>query len=86
MRRPKVAHSREDARVAWYLIELVVYGVFVLAYYYLALHYLGGWLKRLSDDHRTLYAFVALALIAAQGVLLQLLTGWLLAVIRGKAK
>jgi hypothetical protein len=86
MRKPKVAHSREDAHAAWFLIELVVYGVFVLAYYYLVLQYLGGWLKRLSDDDRPLYAFVALALIAAQGVLLQQLTGWLLAVIRGKAK
>ncbi len=74
----------ETARPRWFLIELVVYAVFVVAYYFLVLHFLGHTLKRLFDDHKAEYAFLALGLMVAQGVLLELITGWLLKFIRGK--
>ena len=43
-------------------MELAVYAVFVFAYFFLVLHFLGGWLKHIFDQNKTLYAFVALAL------------------------
>ena len=44
-----------------FLIELVVYAVFVVAYFALVLHFLGGWFKDLSDHHRWGYAAAGLA-------------------------
>jgi hypothetical protein len=78
--------SRESAQVIWFLIEVGVYAVFVFAYYFLVLHFLGSWLKGLFKQHRAVYAVTALALIIAQGVLLEFLTAWLFTRIRGKAK
>jgi hypothetical protein len=86
MHTPKSAHTKENAYVMWFLIELVVYAVVVVAYYFLVLHFLGGWLKGLFDAHRLEYAATALALMVAQGIGLELLTGWFFTKIRGKAK
>jgi len=59
-------------------LEVLVYGVFVAAYLLLVLHFLEGWLKGLYDRNRTAYAFLALLLIAGQGVLLEAATTALL--------
>ncbi len=64
-----------------YLVEFVVYAALVTAYYFLVLHFLGGWLERLFHSERQVYAGVALGLIIAQGLLLEVLTrlllGWI---------
>lgn len=78
--------SQRGARVAALLIEIIVYAVFVLAYYFLVLNFLGAWLKELFDEHRAEYAVVALVLMIAQGALLELLTGWLFSRMRAKKK
>ena len=86
MHKPTPNRSRESAQVIWFLLEVVAYAAFVFVYYFLVLHFLGAWLKGLFDQHRAVYAVVALALIIAQGVLLEFLTAWLFTRIRGKAK
>jgi hypothetical protein len=53
-----------------------------MAYFGLALHFFGGWLKYIFDSNRTLYAILALVLISAQGFLLEIVTSALLRVIR----
>ena len=60
------------------LIETVLYGLFAAAYVAVVLRWLDGWLTRLFLDNLTGYAVVGLALILAQGVLLDLLTSFLL--------
>jgi hypothetical protein len=65
-----------------FLIELGVYALFVLAYFFLVLHFLGNWLKHMFDEKRMVYAIVALALIIVQGVFLEVLTTALLRLIR----
>lgn len=72
--------------VAWYLVEMAIYAVFVFAYYLAVLHASRGWLKQLFDDHKPLYAVVALALIVGQVVLLELVTAGLFRLIRGRTK
>ena len=67
-------------------MELAVYAVFVFAYFFLVLHFLGGWIKHVFDQNKTLYAFVALGLIIAQGVGLEMLTTGLLRVIRSRER
>jgi hypothetical protein len=69
-----------------FLVEFVVYGLLVAAYYLLVLHYLGHWLYHLFKDDRRLYAGVALGLIIGQGILLDLITRLLLAWIRPRVE
>jgi hypothetical protein len=63
-----------------FLVELAVYAALVTVYFLLVLHLLGGWLYGLFEHDRRLYAWLAVLLIVAQGLLLETLTraliGW----------
>jgi hypothetical protein len=78
--------SIRNAPLGSFLVELAVYAVFVFAYFFLVLHFLGSWVKHVFDQNKTLYAFVALALIIAQGVGLEMLTTALLRMIRRRER
>ena len=65
-----------------FLFEFVVYAALVVGYYFAVLHFLGDWLYHLFQNERRLYAGMALGLIIAQGILLELLTRLLLAIIQ----
>jgi NADH:ubiquinone oxidoreductase subunit H len=69
-----------------FLIELGLYAVLVIAYFFLVLHFLGGWLGRLEHQHRVVYALVAILLIIGQAVLLENVTTFLLRMIRGRTE
>lgn len=70
------------AQIGWslraFLLEMAVYAALIAAYYLLVLHFLGPSLKQLYTEDRRLYAILALALIAGQGLLLEVLTRLLL--------
>ena len=68
---------------AFFFIELPIYAVLVIAYFFLVLHFLAGWLKELEAHHLTLYALVAIALIIGQAVALESITTGLLRLLRG---
>ena len=61
-----------------FVLELVVYGVLVTAYSVVVLRLLGEPLAQLSSSNLAAYAFIALGLIVAQGVLLDVITSFLL--------
>ena len=61
-----------------FAIELVVYAILVVTYFFLVLHLLGSWLHRLEATHRSLYASVAILLIIGQAVVLESVTTLLL--------
>jgi NADH:ubiquinone oxidoreductase subunit H len=65
-----------------FLIELAIYAVLVVVYFFLVLHFLGGWLHQLETQHRYTYATVAIVLIIGQAILLQYVTTFLLRLIR----
>jgi hypothetical protein len=67
-----------------FTMELAVYAGLVSAYAFLVLHFLGGWLFDLFNRDRKWYAAAALALIIAQGFMLEMLSRALLGLIRGK--
>jgi hypothetical protein len=69
-----------------FLIELVVYAIFVIGYFFLVLHFLGEWLNALEIRHRYTYAAVATLLIIGQAVLLEAITTFLLRLIRGRSE
>jgi hypothetical protein len=78
--------KKETARtLRAFAIELVIYALLVVAYFFLVLHFLGGWLYRLESQHRYIYASVAILLMIGQAVVLQNVTTLLLRFIRRRA-
>ena len=69
-----------------FAIELVIYALLVVAYFFLVLHFLGEWLYQLETQHRYTYASVAILLIIGQAVVLETVTTFLLRFLRGRAR
>ncbi len=69
-----------------FLIELVIYALLVVGYFFLVLHFLGGWLQQLEVHHRNTYGGVAILLIIGQAVVLENVTTLLLRLIRGRSE
>jgi len=67
-----------------FLIEVAIYAVLIVAYFFLVLHFLGDWLAQIYQRDRHIYAAAALLLIVGQGLLLEILTTALLQWIRSK--
>jgi hypothetical protein len=65
-----------------FVFELVIYSALIVAYFYFALHFLGGWFKELFEHNRTLYATVALLIMIGQAVGLQIVCSALMWVVR----
>ena len=79
--------KKETARtLRAFAIELVIYALLVVAYFFLVLHFLGGWLYQLESQHRYTYASVAILLMIGQAVVLQNVTTLLLRFIRRRAR
>ncbi len=69
-----------------FLVELVIYAVLVIGYFFLVLHFLGGWLHQLESHHRYTYAGAAILLIIGQAVVLESVTTLLLRMLRGRSE
>ena len=69
-----------------FVVELAIYAVLVVGYFFLVLHFLGGWLHQLEIQHRYTYAGVAILLIIGQAVVLENVTTLLLRIIRGRTQ
>ena len=79
--RSEIKHTLKS-----FFVELVVYGVLVVGYFFVVLHLVGDWLLEIFEQHRGLYAILALGLIVGQGVLLEAVTTALLSVIKPRLK
>lgn len=79
---------KSDTRKTLYSFagELVVYGILVVAYFFLVLHFLGDWLANLNKENVKLYAFVAIGLIIGQAVLLEWVTTFIFRLMRGRSE
>ena len=71
-----------SAALRAFLIELLLYSVLVIGYFFLTLHLIGDWLNGLSAHHRYIYAITAVLLIFVQAVLLEAVTTFLLRLLR----
>jgi hypothetical protein len=69
-----------------FAIELAIYAVLVVVYFFLVLNLLGGWLYQLESQHRYIYASVAILLIIGQAVLLESVTTFLIRLLRGRSE
>jgi len=69
-----------------FLAELVIYSLLVVAYFFLVLHFLGGWLQHLDKQSIRLYALVSICLMIGQAVLLEWVTTFLFRLLRGRTE
>ncbi len=67
-------------------IELAIYSVLVVGYFFFVLHFLGEWLPGLFEQHKYIYATVAVLLILLQAVVLEILTSFLLRLLHGRSE
>jgi hypothetical protein len=79
---------KADTRKTLYsfLAELAVYALLVVAYFFLVLHFLGGWLSRLDQQDVKLYALVSIGLIIGQAVVLESVTTLIFRLFRGRSE
>jgi hypothetical protein len=88
-RRVDVAAARMKSRksashtLRALLIEVPIYAVLVVAYFFLVLHFVGDWLGHLYKTHTLLYALVAVAVVIGQAVVLEFTTTLLLRLFQG---
>ncbi len=61
-----------------FAIELVVYAILVVSYFFLVLRTLGPWLTGLYNNNLRVYAIAALVLIVVQAVILEAVTSFLI--------
>ena len=61
-----------------FAIELLIYSVLVVAYFFAVLRLLGDPLSSLYSSNLVLYAFLALGLIVAQAVVLEAVTSFIM--------
>jgi hypothetical protein len=61
-----------------FAIEVLVYAILVVGYFFLVLRFLGEPLEVLYTNNLVLYAFVALGLIVVQGAVLEFVTSFLI--------
>jgi len=73
MKNPKIRKM-----IGSFVIELIIYSFLVVAYFLAVLRLLGDPLYRLYSSNLTLYAFLALALIVAQAVVLEAVTSFIM--------
>ena len=64
------------------IVELVVYGILLVLYFFVVLRFLGDFLENLFYNQTIVYAFLGLGLIVAQGVLLEAITSFLIRLLR----
>jgi hypothetical protein len=73
MKKPEIPNLVRN-----FTIEVITYGALVVVYFFLVLRFLAEPLANLFQTNLVIYAFVALGLIVAQGVLLEFVTSFLL--------
>ena len=69
-----------------FLVELVIYGLFVVVYFFLVLHFLGPSFVDLHNKSTALYALLCVVLILGQAVLLEWITTTLFRLLRGRSE
>jgi uncharacterized membrane protein len=69
-----------------FAIELLLYSVLIVGYFFCAMHYMAGWFKELYDQDRKLFAVMALVVMIGQTVGLEIVCGFLIWLVRGKKK
>jgi uncharacterized membrane protein (DUF485 family) len=85
-KKTKAQRIRSEPSGKEFAVELAIFTVLVVSYFFLVLSFLSHWLKNLFDQNKLTYALVAWALIAGQGVVLEAVAVALLKVVQSKTQ
>jgi len=83
-KQTKIEQAERDPSTMQFSLQIGIYAGLLLCYFFLVLSFLSNWLKNLFDHDKPVYAVVAWALIAVQGVLLEIVAVALFRVIKSK--
>jgi Kef-type K+ transport system membrane component KefB len=64
------------------LLHLIIYGALLALYFVLVLRYLAHWLESLFNQHRAEYAIIAIVLMVGQAVGLEIISSFILRLMR----
>jgi hypothetical protein len=64
------------------IIEILVYGVLLVIYFFVVLQYLGDFLTNIFETRLFIYSLLGLGLIVAQAVVLEMVTSYLIRLLR----
>ena len=64
-----------------FVVEMLVYALLVVGYFWLVLRLLANPLKTLFVENLTFYAIIVLVLIVAQGIVLEAITSFIIGLI-----
>jgi hypothetical protein len=64
------------------IIELLIYGVLLVIYFFAVLRFMGNFLTNLFHTQNILYALVGLAIIIVQAVLLEIVSSYIMRLLR----
>jgi hypothetical protein len=67
-----------------FVVELLIYAMLVVTYFFLVLHYLSDWFKELFDTDRRLFAIMALVVMIGQTAVLEVVSSTLVWLVRRK--
>lgn len=87
VKKQTIAQQRRDeVSLKPFIIELLTFAALVVSYFFLVLKFLSGWIRNIFEQSKPIYAIVALALVAAQGVVLEIIAAALLKIVRSMTK
>jgi hypothetical protein len=85
-KRTKAQQKESEPSLKAFAVDLSIFTTLVVSYFFLVLSFLSQWLKNIFDQNKLVYAFVAWAFIAAQGVMLEIIAAAILKVVGSKVK
>jgi hypothetical protein len=85
-KKTKAEQKESEPSLKAFAAQLAIFTGLVVSYFFLVLSFLSHWLKNLFDQNKLVYALVAWALIAAQGVVLEVIAAALLKAVESKIK
>jgi hypothetical protein len=85
-KKTRAEQKRSEPSLKAYIIQLAIFAVLVVSYFFLVLSFLSQWLKGLFDENTLVYALVAWALIAGQGLVLEIIAAAVLKVVESRIK
>jgi len=77
-KKTNAEQKKSEPSLKAFVVQLAIFSVLVVSYFFLVLSFLSYWLKDVFDENKLVYALVAWTLIAAQAVLLEVIAAALL--------
>ncbi len=83
-KKTKAEQKKSEPSLKAFLLQLAIFTTLVVSYFFFVLSFFSHWLKELFDQNKLVYALVAWGLMAAQGLVLEVIAAALLKVVESR--